>query len=666
VTARVARAVALGLVALAGPAACWQSGGDAADPRSRFGREPASSDGIGPPSGVPTITRVEPPFDVVSTSGAIEQWPRLVPGIATRSISSFDRAGGNDDGFAGTWSQLYEDPDTKEAVIFDAAGPGVLRTMWFTSGGAPFDPLRLGTMRFRFDGEDKPRIVVDADALFRGETAPFTKPLVQDEKTSTGGRVSWVPLPFRGRLVVTAQQRPAFYAMHYETFPSDWDVASYRVGDRDAKLEKTFGETALSALPLEDVASDVTREGAGTIDVLRFEPAGTPKDDDAVAARIRVWFDGASEPQIDAPLSTFFGSGLGSARVSSVPWTMKDGAWESRLPMPYWQRFRVLVEGLPGKLRLHVGPSRFARGEAGWLHAKRSRAQPVAPGKDFVYVDEHESHGKIVATVLTVLPNTPSDKRWWEGDMRTRVDGARGRTIHGTGHEDDHLGGWSNEFFTLPFTLPMQGCPRSDVVDPNPKIQINANATMYRVWPGIPFLSGVRHSTEHGYTDAVTYDAVTFFYGAPRSRLVSTDAFDVADPDAAAAHGLASELRAASTSTEAVTGGFEGEPGPQLSSTAVRFREPFDFALEIRPENAGVVLRRLFDASQRETARVIVEGVEVGAILHAEPDAVMRWAERDFFLPPSVTRGKSRVAIRIAPMRTAFSAARFEALVVEP
>ena len=110
-----------------------------------------------------------------------------------------------------------------------------------------------------------------------------------------------------------------------------------------------------------------------------------------------------------------------------------------------------------------------------------------------------------------------------------RVDGKRARSIHGTGHEDDHLGGWSNEFLSFPYSLGMQGCPRSDVTDAPPQGQVNANATMYRLWPGIPFLSRARHSTEHGYhPGSVTYEGVAFFYRAP-PRLAPGDAVDLAD-----------------------------------------------------------------------------------------------------------------------------------------
>src|SRR5688572_11231292 len=103
--------------------------GDTKDP-ARPGGKP-DYENVPPPGTTPPIepskelVRIVPPVDVVSTNGAIDEWPRIVPGVEARAITSYDRGGGNDDGFGGTYSELYEEGG--EHVIFDAAGPGVLR-----------------------------------------------------------------------------------------------------------------------------------------------------------------------------------------------------------------------------------------------------------------------------------------------------------------------------------------------------------------------------------------------------------------------------------------------------------------------------------------------------------------------------------------------------------
>jgi hypothetical protein len=57
--------------------------------------------------------------------------PNIYPNVQSYYLSSYDRTGGNDDGFRGTYSQLYVD-DNGEHVIFDANGPGCVYNLWFT------------------------------------------------------------------------------------------------------------------------------------------------------------------------------------------------------------------------------------------------------------------------------------------------------------------------------------------------------------------------------------------------------------------------------------------------------------------------------------------------------------------------------------------------------
>lgn len=599
------------------------------------------------------------PLDVVGTAAAIKNWPLLVPGVETRAVTSFDRGGGNDDGFNGTFSELYVD-DKGEHVLFDAVGPGVLRTLWFTSRISGNDPLQIGTLRFYFDGETTPRLAVDADALFQGATSPFVLPVVANNHVSTGGFASWTPLVFKQALRITAEQTPGFYHAHYETFPPDWNVASYDPASKpDDALTKLFSETGPSALPLEEIALDTMRDGAGEIDVLRFEPDGAPSLAQIRAARLKIWFDGAASPQIDVPIDTFFGSGFGEAPVHAVPWTMQPGLWESRMPMPFWAGFHVQVVGLTGKLKVHVAASRFAREVAGTLEARWHEERPTGAG-DFVYADLTGA-GKIVATVLTIEPLASNDEQWWEGDLRTRVDDLGSVSIHGTGHEDDHLGGWSNEFLSTPFSLPMQGCPKTQILDTTG--QYNANATMYRLYPGIPFFRSVRHTTEHGAQNVKSenYGATTFLYRQARTRLVSSDAFDVFGADAAA-HAYKPD----DAVSEIVSSTFESETSTALTATYDSYRAPVSFELAIDPENVGVKLRRRYDATiGRQRAAVEIDGTRVTTIYVAEKNAQRRWAERDVFLPPQVTRGKTRIHVRLVP-EGPFGAARFEALSVKP
>ncbi|MDZ7605607.1 MAG: hypothetical protein U5K79_08470 [Cyclobacteriaceae bacterium] len=87
-------------------------------------------------------------------------------------LSSYDRTGGNDDGFSGKYSSIRKDPEG--LVIADLKGPGVVNRIWTPTPDAD-------TIKFYFDGEKTPRISIPFIDLFTGKTmavccAPVRKP----------------------------------------------------------------------------------------------------------------------------------------------------------------------------------------------------------------------------------------------------------------------------------------------------------------------------------------------------------------------------------------------------------------------------------------------------------------------------------------------------------
>jgi hypothetical protein len=272
--------------------------------------------------------------------------------------------------------------------------------------------------------------------------------------------------------------------------------------------------------------------------------------------------------------------------------------------------------------------------------------------------------------VLTVEPpDAARDKQWWEGDLRSSADGRRTPGLQGTGYEDDHFGGWSNEFFSTPFSLPLNGEPRAELLDHVG--QYNGNVTMYRVWTGIPFLSELRHSVEHGTGNnrAVNESAATFFYGEPRPWLAVTDALDLCDEGARTAH----LVRVTGQSRlDTLASAFEGRDHAAFAHCHTTLTDgEMSFELRTAPENEGVYLRRSFDqAVGRQRSVVSVDGRFVGPWYVAEANASARWAERDFFVPKSFTAGRASISVTLTIPTLAdppWDAAEFRAVsVVRP
>jgi hypothetical protein len=644
-------------------------------------RDAANDDGPGAsrdaesvaPDALPSDARsarsdAEPPCDDAieeRLATLLDDWPLLTPGRETRSFSSYDRTGGNSDGFDGTYSELYVNA-AGEHVIFDALGPGVLDTLWFTGpkeGGAGLD---LGTIHFYLDDEPTPRIAIPWADLFSGDHEPFLAPLVTDNHSSTGAFVSWVPVPFARRLIVTTGVKPGFYQAHYETYPADAVVTSFD-GCTPMSSRRLF-QDAIDVRPSTEVATvplDSTFSGAGTLDVIQFQPEGAPAESDLQAARIQIFWDGEATPSVDAPLGAFFGSGLGTAVVRALPLSMNDGLYESRFRMPFWTGFRLSITGLAGTLRTHVGPSRYPRSGSGYFHAHASEAMPTTPGADFEWLGD-DGAGKLIGTVLTVHPASATTKKWWEGDTRSYANGRRTPGIDGTGHEDDHLGAWSTTLFENPFTLPLHGVPATTILDLSG--QVNANATFYRFYPGIEFVGGIRHSTEHGSRNGVAgnYAGVAFYYAdASGTSLVDTDRLTVADATSRTDHAYTAD---GESTPFALSSSFEGrDDQTMISETTVDHTGAAGFDVKLDIANRGCFLRRTYDQKNgRQRARVRVDGADVGDWYVADFNATHRWAERDYFLSEKHTAKKTTVHVEIVPATAspAWSIAEYRVLCV--
>jgi hypothetical protein len=254
----------------------------------------------------------------------------------------------------------------------------------------------------------------------------------------------------------------------------------------------------------------------------------------------------------------------------------------------------------------------------------------------------------LIATVLRVLPPTPTVKRWWEGDLRLYTDGKRDPDVHGTGHEDDHLGGWSNTFFSGPFTLPMNGEPAFEELDATG--QINGDVALYRVFDGVDYFDGVRHSVEHGTGNSVSagYAATTFYYADPAWSAAETDSVDPSDAASRAAHAYTASGESAPV---LATSAFEGRDfGTSVGMQHLAHTGPASFEVAIGADNAGVLLVRSFDQTLGgQSARISVDGTDVTTWSSAEHNPALIWGEREIFLPPAFTAGKSAIAIGVAP-----------------
>lgn len=470
----------------------------------------------------------------------LERLPYLHANVAARYLSSYDRSGGNDDGFRGTYSALHVD-DNGEHVIFDEKGPGCVYNFWFTGSGRE---LHWGKLRFYLDEDTTPRFECEAMELFQGRTEPFVFPLATHAHVSSGGFSCSAPIPFADRLKITTERRVGFYNVYYQLLPGasveSWTpeidyspvIARFErcgtdpkrgkaahVESRTVSLEAASGRTRPEAVLLE-------LERGGTVRSIKIDPLFEPDAYTLNHVHLKIEYDGAGEPAVDVPIGSFFGSGLGEANVAGLFVGMRTaGAYYCYLPMPFRRGIRISLENRShdggGEFFCEIGhgdPLPEAEGEAplGYFGATYRNAWPIVEPTDYVLLDR-TGRGAVVGQVMTVEPVKADRKRWWEGDMRIFIDGETEPRFHGTGHEDEYQGGWSTFWLTNPYSLPLFGEPRTEnLIDVFG--QVNGSTTVYRFWPGgVPFHESIRISTEHGNQNdtPANYSSLVYYYFLP-------------------------------------------------------------------------------------------------------------------------------------------------------
>jgi hypothetical protein len=73
--------------------------------------------------------------------------PRMRQAVKVGMVSSYDRTGGNDDGFSGTYSYIRKEPEG--LVLAELDGPGIIYRIYTPT---PTDDI----IEFYFDGEPSP------------------------------------------------------------------------------------------------------------------------------------------------------------------------------------------------------------------------------------------------------------------------------------------------------------------------------------------------------------------------------------------------------------------------------------------------------------------------------------------------------------------------------
>ncbi|HLA85091.1 MAG TPA: glycoside hydrolase family 172 protein [Thermoguttaceae bacterium] len=177
---------------------------------------------------------------------------------------------------------------------------------------------------------------------------------------------------------------------------------------------------------------------------------------------LRIYYDGATKPGVEAPLGDFFANSFGRrSAVMSVPVVVEDAdSYNCFWRMPFRKSIRIEVINQSDKKNINLLYYNIdwikkdtLPEDAPYFYAQYRQEYPVKQGQDYVILDT-KGKGHYVGTVLSVRTRSPS---WFgEGDEKMYVDGEEKASIWGTGTEDYFLSAWglqttSTPYFGTPF-----------------------------------------------------------------------------------------------------------------------------------------------------------------------------------------------------------------------
>ncbi|MBN2205952.1 MAG: DUF2961 domain-containing protein [Candidatus Aminicenantes bacterium] len=463
----------------------------------------------------------------------VEEWsrldllPRMKTSLKVGLVSSYDRSGGNDDGFSGRYSFIRKEADG--LVLADLEGPGAIYRIHTPT---PTDDV----VEFYFDGESVPRLSLKLSDLFAGAHAPFLAPLVV---SGLGGYTSYVPLTYRTSCKVLLRAASfQFYDINYAVFPRECDLPTYTHPPSTEFLKHLEGAARLFARTGSDIGDALVPPGAtlsrrsvratlqpggsatlfedagpGRVLGLRLGPAAAfagPERD----VLLRMYWDGAEEPAVDVPVGDFFGYSFGDPAVRSLFLGTDEDTNYVYLPMPYGRSARIeLVSERSGGPAIDVRAevAYAAAGKAadeGRLYARWRRENPTTPGRPYTYL-RTAGRGHVVGVVLQAQGLESGQTGFFEGDERAVIDGEP--AVLGTGSEDSYNGGW----YDVPgrwetrTSLPLSGC--LDYQKPLAR----TGGYRFLITDAYAFAKSIDYTIEHGPEgNAVPtdYASVVFFY----------------------------------------------------------------------------------------------------------------------------------------------------------
>lgn len=418
--------------------------------------------------------------------------------FTVHQFSSFDRSGHNMD----FGNFLREENDRK--VLAEMQGSGEIVRIWSANP--------TGLLEFYLDGYEKPAIAGPFEGIFTGQVSPFSPPI---STTSSGGFISYHPIPYRnGAVVKGVEASDYYYHLQYRAWPQGLpeaagDEAPYRLA-----AERAWGNPAAWRIP--DSWPDPILAAEGTSHEIRGNRRILPGQTAPLASlrgsgyiqeirllvptselttlrqtRLTMRWDRAAGNAVDVPLLDYLGSSFNLHDYQSLPLGRTRDGWRYiRFAMPFRTDANI---SLVNQSRSPLQVSWVIQWQEGRLaenvlyYRAGFSTQTAQPGKP-IRVLETEGRGQFVGCQMSV--DGPGGLYYLEGDEQISVDGRPETDFHGTGTEDYLNSGWY--FATDTVGQPLHGAIHKD--------EMRGQMSMYRfhLTDRIPYRNSFRFNMEHG------------------------------------------------------------------------------------------------------------------------------------------------------------------------
>jgi hypothetical protein len=262
----------------------------------------------------------------------------------------------------------------------------------------------------------------------------------------------------------------ALYEMQ-EGVEMRWASPENPKGERGRGAQSMGGRKGSPTIAIKAGASAVLAEAQNSSGMVRRLWMTIPDRSPQMlrGLRLDMYWDGAQNPAVSAPLGDFFGVGLGQmATFQSALFSNPEGrSFNSVVPMPFRTGMKIVMTNESGRdlpeLFYDVNYTLGDRHPANvlYFHAHWRRENPTTLQRDYEILPRVEGRGRYLGTNIGVIVDRETYfNTWWgEGEVKIYLDGdTQFPTIAGTGTEDYIGTAWGQGQFAHLY----QGSPVAD------------------------------------------------------------------------------------------------------------------------------------------------------------------------------------------------------------